>query len=92
MGGYFNIIPLQLQPPSSSHPSLMLTGRVPNPQGSGTSSRPEPLMGMPASSGQLENPLKGSSPNTSAATSTSPQPPAINVYILPTETSFIEVA
>jgi hypothetical protein len=69
MGGYFNVTPLQLQAPSSFHPSLMLTGRVPTPQGSGTSSRPEPPMGMPTSSDQLENPLEGSPLNTSMTTS-----------------------
>jgi hypothetical protein len=55
MGGYFNAAPLQLQAPSSSQPALMLTGRVQTPQGSGTSSRPEPTVGMPGSFGHLKD-------------------------------------
>jgi hypothetical protein len=48
-------------------------------------------MGMPVSSSQLENLLEGSSSNTSAATSTSLQPPAMNVHTLPTETSSLDI-
>jgi hypothetical protein len=49
-------------------------------------------MGMPTSSGQLENPPEGFPPNTSVATSTGPRPPAVNVHTLPAETSSLDVA
>jgi hypothetical protein len=92
MGGYFNAAPLQLQAPSSSQPALMLTGRVQTPQGSGTSSRPEPTVGMPGSFGHLKDRPDGSPPHTSTATSTGPRPKPVTVHTIPTDTSAPDVA